>query len=194
MNSPVKALRILDTLYLGNIVLSEAVVGTLEFVWIFLLLTTIVVSLRNKPEDVLGFHTFSMVIFGLFMYTMLGIMVYLLFFNSTAIKYEFKIATLAVLVTPLAGAIFHFEVLAVLLTGLQYFFGTLHVMYVSPIYAFNQSFLFTVLPTYINIFVVFSLCNTHDVSWGTKGIEAEVTTVSFHVILFSANFKNSLYI
>ena len=31
---------------------------------------------------------------------------------------------------------------------------------------------FYMLPTFINIFSIFSFCNVHDISWGTKGIES----------------------
>jgi hypothetical protein len=31
---------------------------------------------------------------------------------------------------------------------------------------------FFMLPSYVNILMIYSYCNTHDLSWGTKGLEA----------------------
>jgi cellulose synthase/poly-beta-1,6-N-acetylglucosamine synthase-like glycosyltransferase len=49
------------------------------------------------------------------------------------------------------GALLHGELKAIVFTIIQYYY---------------------MLPTFINIFAIYSYCNVHDISWGTKGIEA----------------------
>jgi len=53
------------------------------------------------------------------------------------------------------GAILHGETTAILFSIVQYYY---------------------MLPTFINIFSIYSFCNVHDISWGTKGIEAAHTS------------------
>jgi chitin synthase len=49
------------------------------------------------------------------------------------------------------GAVLHGETFHILFSIVQYYY---------------------MLPTFINIFSIYSFCNVHDISWGTKGIEA----------------------
>jgi hypothetical protein len=53
-----------------------------------------------------------------------------------------------------AAAIVHMDILAIILNFFQYIF---------------------MLPTFINIFTIYSYCNFHDVSWGTKLVVGEET-------------------
>ena len=38
------------------------------------------------------------------------------------------------------------------------------------------------LPTFINIIMIFSFCNLHDLSWGTKGLEYTKEEVSYDTL------------
>jgi hypothetical protein len=48
--------------------------------------------------------------------------------------------------------------------------GLIHGEIKNVLFSFIQYF--AMLPTFINIFSIYSYCNVHDISWGTKGIEA----------------------
>ncbi len=52
------------------------------------------------------------------------------------------------------------------------------LMFVMPQYLF-------MLPTYANIFSVFSFCNMHDISWGTKEGTAHCASVVCPGVLVS---------
>jgi len=123
----------------------------LQFIYIFALVVQVIISLRNKAEDVKVFQTFSMILFGVFGYMMIGMMIYTVL-STKLISNAIKVLSVITFLAPVIASVFHFEALPVLLSMAQYYF---------------------VLPTYVNIFSIYSLCNTHDVSWGTKGIETE---------------------
>jgi len=59
-------------------------------------------------------------------------------------------ATIGALMSYFVGALIHGEFWHILFSILQYYY---------------------MLPTFINIFSIYSFCNVHDISWGTKGIE-----------------------
>ncbi|RKO88615.1 hypothetical protein BDK51DRAFT_11189, partial [Blyttiomyces helicus] len=47
------------------------------------------------------------------------------------------------------------------------------ILHLDPWHCFTSMFQYLLLlPTYINIFMIYAFCNLHDVSWGTKGDNA----------------------
>jgi chitin synthase len=125
-------------------------VNVIEFIWVFLLIIQVIISMRNKPEEIRCLQTFCCVIFGIINYFMLFLICYWLYFLGVPVW--IAELTIAIFTAPIVAAIFHFEVFSIVFTTLQYYF---------------------MLPTYINVFVIYSISNIHDVSWGTKGIESE---------------------
>lgn len=59
---------------------------------------------------------------------------------------------------------------ALVLVGAYLFTASIHGQFV-PVAATMMSY-YVMLPTFANIFTAFSLCNIHDVSWGTKGLDS----------------------
>ncbi len=125
-------------------------INIIEFIWIFLLIVQVIISMRNKPEEIKCLQTFCCVIFGIINYFMLFLIGYWLYFMG--VPFWIAQTTIAIFMVPIIAAIFHLEVFSVVFTTVQYYF---------------------MLPTYINVFVIYSIANIHDVSWGTKGIETE---------------------
>jgi cellulose synthase/poly-beta-1,6-N-acetylglucosamine synthase-like glycosyltransferase len=62
-----------------------------------------------------------------------------------------RICTIAAFGSYFVGAAIHGEIKHITFSIVQYYY---------------------MLPTFINIFSIYSFCNVHDISWGTKGIEA----------------------
>jgi chitin synthase len=59
-------------------------------------------------------------------------------------------------------------VLGLFITYFAYFAAS--VMYLDPFHLLTSQVQYMLLfPTYINVFMVYSFCNLHDISWGTKG-------------------------
>ena len=125
-------------------------INLLEFIWVFLLVIQLIISLRNKPEDIVCLQTFCCIVFGIINYFIIFLIIYWLYFITIPLWLE--ITTLSIFAAPIIASIIHLEFIPIILSILQYYF---------------------MLPTYINVFVIYSLSNTHDVSWGTKGIETE---------------------
>ncbi|KAF9909730.1 Chitin synthase, class 2 [Lobosporangium transversale] len=121
-------------------------------------------SLGNRPQ---GSRIIFLTVIGLFAIIM-GFMLYL------------AAATVYTVVSPVAGNYrqmldlmnergpFRDTVISLLSTYGLYIVSSL--MHLEPWHMFTSfmSYLF-LLPAYINILMVYAFCNTHDVSWGTKG-------------------------
>ncbi|CAG8514246.1 17820_t:CDS:2 [Dentiscutata erythropus] len=67
----------------------------------------------------------------------------------------------------LKNAAFHDIIISVALTFLLYLF--LSFIYFEPWHMFSCLVQYLLLvPSYVNILIIYAFCNTHDVSWGTK--------------------------
>ncbi len=113
---------------------------TIEFLWVFLLVIQMIAGLRNKPEHVAVIHKLSCFFFGCLGY-MLIFMVTWILMTSDAYPLYIKLGTLAVFFSPIITCIFHLD-FSVALTFFQHRF---------------------MLPTFVNVISIYSICNTHDV-------------------------------
>jgi chitin synthase len=113
----------------------------------FLLGIVVILSLGNKPQNVKAILTLAALLFA----GLAGVTYYL------AVEY----ATNSDAVTLGAAAS---SFLVYFLAGLCH--GELGYLVIS----FVQYML--LLPTYINVLMIYAFCNTHDLSWGTKGIDS----------------------
>ncbi len=111
--------------------------------WISLIIVQVICGLRNKPEHVFYIHRFSCFVFGTLGYLMMGLIAYI-GVMSTTIDLWLKLTTAIAFVAPLIAGLFHLELLSISLSFLQYRF---------------------MLPTFVNVISIYSICNTHDVSW-----------------------------
>ena len=155
------------------------------FEWLYLatLLTCFVLALGNRPQ---GSNKFYMTM----VYFWCGIMVYLVFASvfitvrsieiETAVK-GFTIAQLFknplffTLIVSLASTYILWFVISFLFFDPWHLFTSVSpsslqsclISYLTASVKFLQYLLLT--PTYINILNVYAFCNTHDITWGTKG-------------------------
>lgn len=124
---------------------------------------TVIFALGNKPEKrTATFYSFSFIFFGLVMLVVSSVSIYGLAASvevkdpredlpsCTVTDFELTGGVVTALGLIFAAAFLHGE-FSVLLSTLQYFF---------------------MLPTFVNILGIFAYSNLHDLSWGTKGLEA----------------------
>ncbi|KAI9048597.1 hypothetical protein LZ554_007430 [Drepanopeziza brunnea f. sp. 'monogermtubi'] len=135
-----------------------------EWLYLFTLLTCFVLALGNRPQGSNKAYM-SMVIFWVF------IMAYLMF-ASVFITVKSIQAELADNVFTVAdifkNQIFYTLIVSLASTYLLWFIVSF--LFFDPWHMFTCFVQYLLLtPTYINILNVYSFCNTHDITWGTKG-------------------------
>ncbi|KAG8529567.1 chitin synthase I [Bacidia gigantensis] len=158
---------------LTNSLGDKALLGTagnilgIVFEWLYLatLLTCFVLALGNRPQ---GSNKFYMTM----VYFWVGIMIYLIFASifitvksiqaETRDKDGFQFSDV------FKNKIFFTLIVSLLSTYLLWVIVS--ILFLDPwhlLTSFIQYLLLT--PTYINILNVYAFCNTHDITWGTKG-------------------------
>ncbi|RHY46495.1 hypothetical protein DYB28_008242 [Aphanomyces astaci] len=111
--------------------------------------TQVAVGLGNKPKHVRATHYVMSLLFGGLM-LMASVIAIVIFLNATK-NTEAIVLALLILGTFFVGSALHCEVHHIALTFIQYT---------------------AMLPSFVNILMVYSFCNLHDLSWGTKGIDS----------------------
>ncbi|KAL1962299.1 hypothetical protein VTN77DRAFT_9790 [Rasamsonia byssochlamydoides] len=156
------------TTYLGsNDLLGTAgVVLGVVFEWLYLatLVTCFVLSLGNRPQ---GSNRFYMTMVYFWVFIMIYLMFAAIFVTVKSIQQE------------VADHDFSFDTL---FSNKQFFtlivsLGSTYVMWlVASLISFDPWHMFTcfiqyilLTPTYINVLNIYAFCNTHDITWGTKG-------------------------
>lgn len=128
----------------------------LRYTLVLLICTQFIVSLGNRPQGAAKLYLGSMITYGI-------IMVYTMFASVWIIVYEIKRTGIS-----MGNSIMTNMILSVLSTFGLYFF--MSFLYFEPWHMFTSILqYFILLPSYICTLQVYAFCNTHDVTWGTKG-------------------------
>jgi len=136
------------------------------FEWLYLatLLTCFVLSLGNRPQ---GSNTFYMTM----VYFWVAIMGYLMFASIyiTVISVQLQLKDTTFTFGELfSNPLFSTIIVSLLSTYLLWFIASF--LFFDPWHMFTCLIQYLLLtPTYINILNVYAFCNTHDITWGTKG-------------------------
>ncbi|KAI5959468.1 uncharacterized protein KGF55_005296 [Candida pseudojiufengensis] len=140
------------------------------FLWFYIgcIVCTFVLSFGNTPRGTKKFYLIISYIFAIMMIYMLFSAIFLAIHTINSIldahKSDFKIIMI------FQNSKFRDLVISMLSTYLLYFIGSL--LYGEPSFMFTSFIQYILLsPTYINVLNIYSICNIHDVSWGTKGNE-----------------------
>jgi chitin synthase len=151
-----------DKSLLGNVGVYLGVI--FEWLYLFTLLTCFVLALGNRPQGSNSAYM-SMVIFWA------CIMCYLMFaavfitvkaVETEVHKPDFTIAGL------LKNQIFYTLIISLASTYVLWF--VVSFLFFDPWHMFTSFVQYLLLsPTYINVLNVYAFCNTHDITWGTKG-------------------------
>lgn len=157
---------------LTNSLGDKALLGTtgrvlgVVFEWLYLatLLTCFVLALGNRPQ---GSNKFYMTM----VYFWVGIMLYLVFasvfitvksIQAETADHKFAISDL------FKNQLFFTLIVSLASTYILWF--VISFLFFDPWHLFTSFIQYLLLtPTYINILNVYAFCNTHDITWGTKG-------------------------
>jgi len=134
---------------------------SLELCYIFAMLCVLVCSLGNRPQGSKKLYLICIVLFAIimvFMFAMAFYTVYRSFVDNRNVSFAKR----------MMQPTFRNIVISLLSTYGLYLIGSLlHGQPWHMITSFIQYLL--MLPSYVNILMTYAFCNTHDVSWGTKG-------------------------
>lgn len=137
--------------------LAKYIFYILRYVLVLVICTQFVLSLGNRPQGAKKLYLGSIVTYAI-------IMVYTMFCSIFIIIYEIRKSN----GIDFDNTIMTNMILSVLSTFGLYFF--MSFLYFDPWHLFTSMLqYFILLPSYICTLQVYAFCNTHDVTWGTKG-------------------------
>lgn len=130
----------------------------LRYTCVLLIATQFILSLGNRPQGAKKLYLASMIIYSIIMLYTTFAVIYIVVRQLTEKGTELKIGNnvFTNLVVSMASTI-----------GLYF---VMSFLYLEPWHMFTSSLqYFLLLPSYICTLQVYAFCNTHDVTWGTKG-------------------------
>ncbi|KAE8414329.1 chitin synthase-domain-containing protein [Aspergillus pseudocaelatus] len=138
--------------------------------WIFIILRyacvlvmclQFIISMGNRPQGAKKLYLSGMIVYSI-------IMVYTIFCTLYLVILELIAKTGGDSDLPVSDGLFINIVVSLLSSVGLYFFSSF--LYLDPWHMFTSSAqYFALLPSYICTLQVYAFCNTHDVTWGTKG-------------------------
>ncbi|KAK3940151.1 class 2 chitin synthase, partial [Diplogelasinospora grovesii] len=130
----------------------------LRYVIILLISTQFILSLGNRPQGAKKMYLASMIIYGV-------IMTYTTFATIYMVIRQLKMKDDDL---HMGNNVFTNLIVSIASTMGIYFF--MSFLYLDPWHMFTSTAqYFVLLPSYICTLQVYAFCNTHDVTWGTKG-------------------------
>ncbi|KAJ1999655.1 hypothetical protein H4R26_004974, partial [Coemansia thaxteri] len=130
--------------------------------YILALIMQFVLSLGNRPQGTKPIYRLSVALFTIIMVIITYVAMYGVIYTAVHTKYDNGVQSL------LHDAKFRDIVISMAATYGVYFIASF--LYFEPWHMFTSFIQYTLwLPSSINILMVYAFCNTHDVSWGTKG-------------------------
>ncbi|OBT65859.1 hypothetical protein VE03_05491 [Pseudogymnoascus sp. 23342-1-I1] len=128
----------------------------LKYVCVLLICTQFILSMGNRPQGAKKLYLSSMVIYAI-------IMIYTTFATVYIVVRQFTSNTVTI-----GNNIFTNVAVSIASTIGLYFFSSF--LYLDPWHMFTSAAqYFALLPSYICTLQIYAFCNTHDISWGTKG-------------------------
>ncbi|KAJ2795724.1 hypothetical protein H4S07_006406 [Coemansia furcata] len=130
--------------------------------YILALIMQFVLSLGNRPQGTKFIYRLSVALFTIIMILITYVAMYGVIYTAVHTEYDKGVKSL------LDDAKFRDIVISMASTYGLYFVASF--LYFEPWHMFTSFVQYTLwLPSSINILMVYAFCNTHDVSWGTKG-------------------------
>lgn len=137
--------------------LAKYIFYILRYTLVLLICTQFILSLGNRPQGARKLYLGSMITYAI-------IMIYTMFASVFIVIYEIRKSN----GINFDNSIMTNMILSVLSTFGLYFF--MSFLYFEPWHMFTSLLqYFIMLPSYICTLQVYAFCNTHDVTWGTKG-------------------------
>jgi chitin synthase len=130
----------------------------LRYTCVLLICTQFILSMGNRPQGAKKLYMASMIIYSI-------IMAYNTFATIYIVIRQLKDPTASI---QLGNNVFTNLVVSTAATVGLYFF--MSFFYLDPWHMFTSALqYFLLLPSYICTLQVYAFCNTHDITWGTKG-------------------------
>ncbi|KAG0228774.1 Chitin synthase, class 1 [Mortierella sp. GBA43] len=136
----------------------------LKYVYEFLIIIVFVLSMGNRPTGSKALYTAAMVFFAFLMVYMTFCSAWLTYLGISSALASGKTSLAAVFKDPTFSNV----ILSVGSTYGLYLFAS--VLYLEPWHMITSFVQYLcMVPSYVNVLNIYAFCNTHDVSWGTKG-------------------------
>lgn len=136
----------------------------LNYIYVLLLIVQFVMALGNRPQGSKVAYTGSMVFFAFLMCYMMFAMIYITAVGIQAVAENSNNE----IMTMLGQSTFRNIIISICSTYALYLVSSL--LFLDPWHMFTSFLQYIFLaPSYTNVLNVYAFCNTHDVSWGTKG-------------------------
>jgi chitin synthase len=149
----------------------EEVFQTLRGVYTFSIVTMFITALGNRPQGSKWLYFWISLFFSI-------IMAMMLFMGAWAIKIQIDLYNTSLVQTErTAFATFNylrttpkFRDMFVSVASTYGLYLLCSIIHLDPWHCITSMVQYLlILPTYNNMFMIYSFCNLHDVSWGTKG-------------------------
>lgn len=137
-----------------------------EFFYLACLITCFVLALGNRPGGSNKFYMAQVVFWAILMcYLMFAT----IFITVKSIQEQINRPDFSfTLATVFENTLFQTLIISMASTYILYFVAS--IIFFDPWHMFTSFIQYILLtPTYINILNVYAFCNTHDITWGTKG-------------------------
>ncbi|RAL13653.1 chitin synthase class II [Aspergillus homomorphus CBS 101889] len=133
----------------------------LRYACILVMALQFIISMGNRPQGAKKLYLSGIIVYGIIMFYTIFCTLYLIVIEFLARYGGYKKVTVS-------NGLFVNIVMSMLSTVGLYFYSSF--LYLDPWHMFTSSAqYFILLPSYICTLQVYAFCNTHDVTWGTKG-------------------------
>ncbi|KAG0053772.1 Chitin synthase, class 1 [Gryganskiella cystojenkinii] len=153
-----------ETSPFGNNGVAKALFIILQYLYQFLVICMFVLSLGNRPTGSRIMYTGAMIFFAFLMIYMTFAAIWMTKLGIQHALANGETSFSAIM----ADSTFRNVILSLASTYGLYLFGS--IIYLDPWHMFTSFIQYLcMMPSYVNVLNVYAFCNTHDVSWGTKG-------------------------
>lgn len=136
----------------------------LNYIYIILIVVQFIIAMGNRPQGSKFLYTSSMVFFAFLMIYMMFAAIWITVVGVTTIVQDSG----GEFITMLGQSTFRNIIISLCSTYVLYFVSSF--LFLDPWHMFTSFIQYILLsPSYTNVLNIYAFCNTHDVSWGTKG-------------------------
>ncbi|ORY91004.1 chitin synthase 1 [Syncephalastrum racemosum] len=138
-----------------------------NYVYVLLLVVQFLIAMGNRPQGFRWAYTLSMVFFALLMVYIMFCTVWITYVGVDTAVSEAEQSD-DMFMALIKQSAFRDVIVAIISTYVIYFLASF--LFLDPWHMFTSFLQYIFMsPSYINVLNIYAFCNTHDVSWGTKG-------------------------
>ncbi|KAF0366322.1 glycosyltransferase family 2 protein [Gigaspora margarita] len=139
-----------------------------RLLYLIIIVISFICSMGNHPQGTKLIYTLCIILFTIIMAMMLYCSIYIIFLTVSKAEPPIDFKNPSSIQEALKNATFQDIIISSSLTYLLYLFSSL--IHCESWHMFSCLVQYILLiPSYVNILMIYAFCNTHDVSWGTKG-------------------------